>query len=209
MLLPALGKAQDKAREISCRSNLKQLGLITIMYSMDWEDYVYCVQWGDNRMYYRGLMDEYGMSPASFFCPATECAFDMSKAVNAWQQVGLGFNVSTWGSGKWASERTKQSKITDMASKGTTSHVLFADGRPDTAQGVIYTDVIQQGTVAANVFDINGASGDYDCPLVPRHNKRFNIVCIDGSAHSLSPQEACNEVKRYFRPTQKIGRAHV
>jgi len=35
MLLPALGKARDKARTISCISNLKQLGTITVIYRDD------------------------------------------------------------------------------------------------------------------------------------------------------------------------------
>ncbi|HPY89419.1 MAG TPA: DUF1559 domain-containing protein [Lentisphaeria bacterium] len=39
MLLPALSKARDKARSISCTSNLKQLGLAQTMYSHDNEDY--------------------------------------------------------------------------------------------------------------------------------------------------------------------------
>ena len=39
MLLPALGKARDKARQISCINNLKQLGLMLIQYSGDFNDY--------------------------------------------------------------------------------------------------------------------------------------------------------------------------
>ena len=35
MLLPALGKARDKARAISCASNQKQLGTYTFMYADD------------------------------------------------------------------------------------------------------------------------------------------------------------------------------
>ncbi len=39
MLLPALGKARDKARTTSCLNNLKQLGLGEIMYTGDFEDF--------------------------------------------------------------------------------------------------------------------------------------------------------------------------
>ena len=38
MLLPALAKAREKARQISCTSNLKQLGLSTAMYTNDNDD---------------------------------------------------------------------------------------------------------------------------------------------------------------------------
>ncbi len=40
MLLPALSKAREKARAISCISNLKQVGLETLMYAQDSEDNV-------------------------------------------------------------------------------------------------------------------------------------------------------------------------
>jgi prepilin-type N-terminal cleavage/methylation domain-containing protein/prepilin-type processing-associated H-X9-DG protein len=40
MLLPALSKAREKARAISCVSNLKQVGLETLMYAQDNEDHI-------------------------------------------------------------------------------------------------------------------------------------------------------------------------
>ena len=39
MLLPALSKARDKARTISCVNNLKQIGLAAKMYEMDNADW--------------------------------------------------------------------------------------------------------------------------------------------------------------------------
>lgn len=40
MLLPALGKAQEKARTIFCAGNLKQLGAAVLSYTTDYDDYV-------------------------------------------------------------------------------------------------------------------------------------------------------------------------
>ncbi len=39
MLLPALSKAREKARAISCVSNMKQLGTHTLLYCNDFDDY--------------------------------------------------------------------------------------------------------------------------------------------------------------------------
>jgi len=40
MLLPALQEARDKARQISCMSNLKQMGLLFNIYISDWDGYL-------------------------------------------------------------------------------------------------------------------------------------------------------------------------
>ena len=40
MLLPALSKAREKARAISCAANLKQIGLGGTMYQNDWEGFI-------------------------------------------------------------------------------------------------------------------------------------------------------------------------
>jgi len=40
MLLPALVQAREKARSISCASNLKQLGLVSLMYTNDWDGWL-------------------------------------------------------------------------------------------------------------------------------------------------------------------------
>ena len=38
MLLPALGKARDRARSMTCLSNTKQLGVTALMYASDYDD---------------------------------------------------------------------------------------------------------------------------------------------------------------------------
>ncbi|MCF6177671.1 MAG: DUF1559 domain-containing protein [Victivallaceae bacterium] len=78
MLLPALNKARDKAKSISCTSNLKQLGLATAMYNGDNDDY-YPLQYDDTPAdrfwWYNGLsrMDHDAFSakkPQEYICPS-------------------------------------------------------------------------------------------------------------------------------------------
>lgn len=45
ILLPALGKARNKAKEITCISNLKQLGTYIHLYVSEWDGYYPAIDW--------------------------------------------------------------------------------------------------------------------------------------------------------------------
>ena len=49
MLLPSLNKARDKAKEIACVNNLKQLGTAMHLYATDEDDYLPPRQKGVHR----------------------------------------------------------------------------------------------------------------------------------------------------------------
>lgn len=51
MLLPALNKARDKAKQIKCASNQKQMGTYTNLYQGDYEDYIYPCFTSDSNLW--------------------------------------------------------------------------------------------------------------------------------------------------------------
>ena len=98
MLLPALSKAREKARAISCVNNLKQIALGDIMYSNDYDDFFLPSKWGKGRFVYT---DESG----------TQQTFSSDNMY--WQC----FNYATMGS--------RIETTLEWAQKGEAAHKLF------------------------------------------------------------------------------------
>jgi len=80
MLLPALAKAKAKARQTSCRNNLRQLGIGGNMYLHDWGQYTGSlrVSGGFYYVWTPRLFGYMGNNRKAFWCPAAlpESAWD-------------------------------------------------------------------------------------------------------------------------------------
>jgi prepilin-type N-terminal cleavage/methylation domain-containing protein/prepilin-type processing-associated H-X9-DG protein len=77
MLLPALSKAREKARAISCVSNMKQLGLATLMYMQDNGDQMPRFYWDGSAWQpptanggYRVLLNDLVGDNKIWYCPS-------------------------------------------------------------------------------------------------------------------------------------------
>ncbi len=71
MLLPALSRAKQKAKQTSCLNNMHQIGLALVMYASDFAGYPSCYE--PNKQYYvwqPRLLNLMGNNRNAFSCPA-------------------------------------------------------------------------------------------------------------------------------------------
>lgn len=136
MLLPALNKARDKARAISCVSGIKQIGLAFVQYANDSREWFvsansypsysltgqfwcgYRANSGERLSPKGGLMDYLGKSDTIRRCPS------MPDVVNAdnYGCGGYGYNASYLG-GNWDGiARTRMAQV-----KKPSQTIAFAD----------------------------------------------------------------------------------
>ncbi len=97
MLLPALNRARETARSISCINNLKQMGLCSAGYSTEYDDWIVPAQLDRQGSCWYQLMVPYGakfttMNPAgtrgsTFACPSEPIPFGWSYT-NGVKQFG-------------------------------------------------------------------------------------------------------------------------
>ena len=105
MLLPALSKAREKARQISCTSNLKQLGLALNMYTSDNQDCLIFAEYRNadtttiniatgvtnfNNYYWHSYMYPYVGDVKPFQCPS-------SSHVNTIVGYGISYGGNSYG----------------------------------------------------------------------------------------------------------------
>lgn len=150
LLLPALSKAQEKARAAACRSNQRQLAIASMTYSLDNSEWLNPVQTAvpnsSVETTYRVILWAYvGQMPKVFDCPSElnavyadgVSAYDASyggfalAAGTDWSQTGIGVagpNVPAAG-GDY--EKWNQSGIGVAG-----AHWIPIDGNPDPAAGV-------------------------------------------------------------------------
>ncbi|MDD5699076.1 MAG: prepilin-type N-terminal cleavage/methylation domain-containing protein [Victivallaceae bacterium] len=174
MLLPALNKARDKGRAISCLNNLKQCGMAFIQYANAWDSYFPPVHGGNYGTPDRGELSEFlvewhvYLQPYGLKTSHLRCAADPA--------VRPGFDDN------WA---TRQSYMYNgmfafnkrMNVLRNTSRCILLSERGDDA----ITHQGYEGFAPVETWENNVAK--------TRHNGRANYLFVDGHAKELKFEE--------------------
>jgi len=175
MLLPALTKAREKARAISCVNNLKQLQLCHTLYFNDNDCYVMLPQfnfmgyavpsdWKQITWVYFMTNLGYAELGPMFWCPSAKPAA-ANNASTRWAYMDFyGMNMATCIHKNQTTRWSTSSTITRPASS-----VLFADTQRPNAGGMHH------------YFWMNPAHDNSDFMLYPWHGKSdCNVSYMDG-----------------------------
>ncbi len=202
MLLPALAKAREKARDISCRSNLKQLGLVQMMYTMDNRDYymvsAYNSVGGGQQGYWpKFLISQYQVDYKIYKCPSsTKNVVLDTSASQGGQAASYGHVFEIFGHQieHARSPITVQELDAHCATNGRTPF-MFVDSADVKSSTESWDD-----TVFCSVncyFREENATANYAMSM--RHNGSINGLMRDGSV-TQAKRNAVRGGTNYTRP---------
>ncbi|MGN0880672.1 MAG: DUF1559 domain-containing protein [Oligosphaeraceae bacterium] len=187
MLLPALSKAREKARAISCVSNLKQMGLAFQMYFNDFEDYMppYMSYNGSSywaspywcHQLYRGNYMELTM----FNCPSSS-AVKVKSDGDLWRaHYGINENITYNNSNESDSNMrfVRSAKFTQC--KTPSKKWLLMDSSRAKVEGENSTFSTTEGYWRVSIGERK--NDGYGVPHA-RHNSMISVTYMDGHAGS-------------------------
>jgi prepilin-type N-terminal cleavage/methylation domain-containing protein/prepilin-type processing-associated H-X9-DG protein len=185
ILFPVFARAREKARQSSCQSNLKQIGIAALMYAQDYDETMVTAwrmsnnqdgtTWGDMLMPYvknLQLLD----CPSSgrkinLIGPTTWGGYTVNRG-----NLSYGINANYWGGRAGSSSGPVANRPT-----GNNMARILAP-----AETVLHTDYTGNFE-AASEFDI--ASGYTTVPIntsLYRHNDQSNVLFCDGHVKSMN-----------------------
>ena len=141
MLLPALSKAREKARAISCVNNLKQIGTGLIMYCNDFDDFLPpCDMTGGTHPYWNETM--IGQLSTST-TQNVEGSYLSSKILTCPSVAGKGdWHWFCYGMNWCISNRASSNKLTSM--KSHSQKIIIIDTRNHDSSGNVNNNMYQR-----------------------------------------------------------------
>ncbi|MEI8246837.1 MAG: prepilin-type N-terminal cleavage/methylation domain-containing protein [Lentisphaerota bacterium] len=167
MLLPALNKAREKAKSISCINNLKQIGTTLAIYSVDYNDYLIPCRLSGTEVW-ANRMTSYCKLPKK----PLECPSGINQLSNAWPLGSAPTNyLYNLKAGSYVAADNYPYKKVMRIKKPSTSGLIL-DGFTKTT-GVYYFDIGWTGSAVSGWSSVDS-----------RHNGACNMLYVAGNASS-------------------------
>jgi prepilin-type N-terminal cleavage/methylation domain-containing protein/prepilin-type processing-associated H-X9-DG protein len=216
MLLPALSKAKDKGQSAACLSNTKQIGLAMIMYADDNGD-VFPNQWWAGGPYRNSRNQQCGgewlRTPASqmsnyvgaakvWVCPKKKRGLtyktesgEFNPSITGFLSYGFNY-LGVFGGDAGSTKSFKASSVqrpTDMIAitevNGTDNPKDIGGGLGNEKADAAWLDGYWAGGSFPNQVAPKGNQNFRFQSQMKKHNKRVNIVYVDGHSAGSKPSQ--------------------
>ena len=228
MLLPALSRAKQKAKQTACISNMRQIGLALNMYPGDYNQYPNCLYYGAQGIYVwqPRIFSLMGNNRDAFYCPAALPQSAWDKTANSTVQSVIGENgkidpygILTTGGGNsgtrfslgyndWGIDRSNPNVVLGMGADVGTPPVTESKVRRPV--DMIAVADVRSDTPAGQIqFSANTTPptswtllqlGAYH-PQVPcnRHNYRTDVLFVDDHVEGPLRSDVIDPNNNYWR----------
>ncbi len=203
ILLPALGKARQKAFDISCRSNLKTNGAAQALYSGDYDDWIVPGQdtadrtwvvllsgvnhWGGDPILPNYGIRYYGrtLTRGTQVCPSEPIPF----AANQFDAGHYGMNMCTGGDLKRSGDNRfigKKLSSIRIPTRAAFAGDIIKKGTPNIVANLMYLGFRHNTSIADSSRDPNTQNYPSDM------NATANFVYLDGHQGNITYPQARN-----------------
>lgn len=178
MLLPALNKAREKAKAINCVNNLKQCGIVQLMYTQDYNG-VLALATTDYNVPWTNYVSDLIKNRNSFVCPSfAPYSYNSSDASAKFYTYGTnirGSDLDNW----WVYSLDGVFLLPLKKIKKISNFILEADSLINNTTAFKFQAVM--------IMPDWPAGGDYRLHL--RHSSLANVLFADGHVGSKSRGE--------------------
>jgi prepilin-type N-terminal cleavage/methylation domain-containing protein/prepilin-type processing-associated H-X9-DG protein len=204
ILFPVFAKAREKARQITCASNLKQIGLGLMQYTQDYDER-FPIGNGNGNGNWVDQSYAYYKSTGMFKCPdnpnnnTANAAMDDCNTSNGIPLIPGSYGISNFiadacGNG-YGLPTPSLAGINEPANKILVSERINGSTRvpgcPSQAidTGSFVNQAMQQDSVGWYDWDSNGngSTWAYVCEIFAPHTQQTNFLFADGHVKALNP----------------------